>query len=205
MPLTVEQIAGKYEVRSQVLAVAFERLVDRWEHRISVRVEGRWLMLLQSLEGDAQAPQIPSPVLQDLHFEPLSQEIAEFQLLGQSGVGTYAAVVRFDEARQTIEFDLCLSVARRHALPALVATYRVPPGVALAAAGNGQPLVHVLANSGSLNRPVLRAWSRNGCLQCGDQQLCVHGVSADFPTRPRSMASQPGRWQARLQYAFDLA
>jgi hypothetical protein len=89
------------------LELAFTHIGDRWQHRVSVRSNGRWLPLLISEEGAANAEGLPSPAFQDLRCEELAGGAFEFQLLGQAGKSIYSAAVRFDDGTQTIDFDVC--------------------------------------------------------------------------------------------------
>jgi hypothetical protein len=105
--VVIEESAEAYAVRGAELEIAFRLVHDRWQHFISVRHEGRYLPLLTSAEGQPDDEQLLSPALQDLRLETLSDDVFEFQLLGQAGKGVYSAAVRFDGAAQSIDFDLC--------------------------------------------------------------------------------------------------
>ncbi len=111
--IVVEESAEAYTVRGADLEICFRHVADRWQHFISIRHNGRSIPLLASQEGQPDDEQLSSPALQDLRLETLSDDVFEFQLLGQAGKGVYSAAVRFDEAAQSIDFDLC--VRRRSA------------------------------------------------------------------------------------------
>ncbi len=105
--ITFEKSPETFIVRNTNLELAFSHLGDRWQHRVSVRTNGRWLPLLISEEGAANAECLPSPAYQDLRCEELPGGAFEFQLLGQAGRAIYSAAVRFDDGTQTIDFDVC--------------------------------------------------------------------------------------------------
>src|SRR5262245_14524250 len=101
--IVLEESAEEYTVRGAGLEISFRRAVDRWQHFVSLRMDGRSLLLLVSDEG-TPADDVPdSPAFQDLRFEKLSDDIFEFQLLGQAGKGIYSAAVRFDGCVQVID------------------------------------------------------------------------------------------------------
>jgi hypothetical protein len=105
--IVFEESAEAYTVRGAELEISFRRAVDRWQHFVSLRTHGGSRCLLVSDEG-TPADDVPgSPALQDLRFEKLSDDIFEFQLLGQAGKGIYSAAVRFDGSAQAIDFDIC--------------------------------------------------------------------------------------------------
>ncbi len=105
--IVLEESAEAYTLRSADLEITFRHVGDRWRHFISVRRDGESLPLIASDEGTPDDDLLPSPALQDLRFEKLSEGIFEFQLLGQAGKGVFSAAVRFDARQQAIDFDLC--------------------------------------------------------------------------------------------------
>jgi len=105
--IVLEEAAEAYTVRGASLEISFRRAVDLWQHFVSFRTHAGSQLLLASDEGTPAADVPDSPALQDLRFEKLSDEIFEFQLLGQAGKGFYSAAVRFDGKVQAIDFDLC--------------------------------------------------------------------------------------------------
>jgi hypothetical protein len=114
-----EVSAEAYTLRSADLEISFRHVGDRWQHSISIpRVGAAW-SLLTSDEGTPGELVLPSPALQDLRLEKLSDEIYEFQLLGQAGKEIYSAAIRLDGATQSINFDLC---ARRRSIDAALCT-----------------------------------------------------------------------------------
>ncbi|HLJ12402.1 MAG TPA: hypothetical protein VKU82_14500 [Planctomycetaceae bacterium] len=105
--IEVEKAADRIMLRGAEIEIAFQYAGDRWQHFVSVRCEGKWLVLMESEEGLPSDEAPPSPALQDLRFEQIADDIFEFQLLGQAGKGFYSAAVRFDGTRRTINFDVC--------------------------------------------------------------------------------------------------
>jgi hypothetical protein len=105
--IVLEESAEAYTLRSADLEINFRHIGDRWQHIISVRRNGESLPLIASDEGTPSDDPLPSPALQDLRVEILSEDAFEFQLLGQAGKGVYSAAVRFDGRGQAIDFDLC--------------------------------------------------------------------------------------------------
>jgi hypothetical protein len=105
--ITLEKSSETYTLRSANLELSFCHIGDRWQHRVSVRGDGRWLPLLASEEGAADREGLPSPAFQDLRCEKLADGAFEFQLLGQAGKAIYSAAVRLDDGKQTIDFDVC--------------------------------------------------------------------------------------------------
>jgi hypothetical protein len=105
--IVLEESAETYSVRGADLEISFRRALDRWQHFVSIRMHGETIPLLASEEGTAGDDLLPSPALQDLRVEKLSDDAFEFQLLGQAGKGVYSAAVRFDGAAQVVDFDLC--------------------------------------------------------------------------------------------------
>jgi hypothetical protein len=105
--IALEKSSETCTLRSANLELAFSHIGDRWQHRVCVRGNGRWLPLLTSEEGAANAEGLPSPAFQDLRCEELADGAFEFQLLGQAGKAIYSAAVRFDDGTQTIDFDVC--------------------------------------------------------------------------------------------------
>jgi hypothetical protein len=105
--IAVEESSEAYAVRGAALEICFRRLSDRWHHIISIPGTAESFPLLASDEGHPDAEIPPSPVFQDLRLERLSENVLEFQLLGQAGKGIYSTAVRFDEASQFIDFDVC--------------------------------------------------------------------------------------------------
>jgi hypothetical protein len=105
--IVIEESAEAYILRSADLEITFRHVGDRWRHFISVRRAGESLPIITSDEGNADDDLLPSPALQDLLVEKVSDEVFEFQLLGQAGKGVYSAAVRFDGREQVIDFDLC--------------------------------------------------------------------------------------------------
>ncbi len=91
----VEESAQNYTLRAADIQISFRYIGDRWQHFISVRRDGDWLLLLASEEGTSAGRALPSPALQDLRFEKLDDDVFEFQVLGQAGHGVYSAAVRF--------------------------------------------------------------------------------------------------------------
>lgn len=102
----VERSVDVYSLRSDQLGLTLCHTGDRWQHELSAPCAGNWQTLFSSDESD-QAGVPSSPALQDLRLEQLSEQVLEFQLLGQAAKGIYSAAIRFDGRSHAIEFDFC--------------------------------------------------------------------------------------------------
>jgi hypothetical protein len=118
--IAIEKSPETCTLRSANLELSFSHIGDRWQHRVCVRGDGRWLPLLVSEEGAADGENLPSPAFQDLRCEELPGGAFEFQLLGQAGKAIYSAAVRFDDSTQTIDIDVC---ARAPTTQSHISTY----------------------------------------------------------------------------------
>lgn len=117
--IALEESAESYTLRSADLEISFRHVGDRWQHSISVQRHGAVCHLMTSDEGTPRGLVLPSPALQDLRLEKLSDEVYEFQLLGQAGKEVYSAAIRLNGASGAIDFDLC---ARRRSIDAPLCT-----------------------------------------------------------------------------------
>jgi len=104
--IVVEEAPDAYTVCGADIQLAFRYLGDRWQHTVAIRSQSTWIRLLTSDEGSSESVELPSPALQDVRLERISEDVVEFQLLGQAGKGVYSAAVCCDGMSQVLDFDL---------------------------------------------------------------------------------------------------
>jgi hypothetical protein len=203
--IVLEESAEAYSVRGADLEISFRRAVDRWQHFVSIRTNGETLPLLASDEGTPDVDLLPSPALQDLRFEKLSDGVFEFQLLGQAGKGIYSAAVRFDGHAQAIDFELC-SRGRSTKAPLCTASrYQMAQGGTTSTAKQRANGLVVLCRGerGVVISPVpIPGIPPTECRLIGEgtqRQIaagCFGIASSDAPQRPVSV-----RWRYRITLA----
>jgi hypothetical protein len=93
------------------LRVAFERRADRFRHCIGWWEQGRFVPLLESIEGDASQPWPPSPPLQQLHFEPRERRGSVALLVGMAGRSHWSLSVEPDAEAPALLFDAACRVS----------------------------------------------------------------------------------------------
>ena len=107
------QVAGN----GWILQVEFLRPSDRWQHVISLAkpVPDRpltFVPLFVSLEGAAQDAWPASPVLQNLHFEQLSDNRRAALLVGMAGRSHWSASIEAAGEGCAVLFDIACRVSQ---------------------------------------------------------------------------------------------
>jgi hypothetical protein len=203
--IVLEESAEAYTVRGAGLEISFRRSVDRWQHFVSLRTHGRSLLLLASDEG-TPADEVPgSPALQDLRFEKLSDDIFEFQLLGQAGKGVYSAAVRFDGKVQAIDFDLCARGRSADSSVCTVSRYQIAGDGAASVKPqpDGAPVVLFRGEPAVDLSPVpIEGIPATECLLVGEG-LHRRIAAGCFGTTPSGARRKPAnvRWRYRIALA----
>ncbi|MFN0052974.1 MAG: hypothetical protein ACKV0T_12375 [Planctomycetales bacterium] len=105
--LHLSQSPTQSTIRHGHYRLEFRHVQDRWQHELAICCQDRWRPILTSREGTPAEVVPASPVWQDLRLESLSDDVAEFQLMGQAGEGVYSAAIRLDGSRREVFFDLC--------------------------------------------------------------------------------------------------
>ncbi len=108
------------------LQVSWRRQTDRWSHTIQFSAADD--DCLSSAEGSPEDDFPASPAFQDLRVEARSNQICEFQLMGQSGGHLFSAAICCDAAQASVEFDICCRLAPRITPENILSTYIVGAG-----------------------------------------------------------------------------
>ena len=88
---------GPQVVTVGAVQVGFTRLADRFGHWIAARDGGGWRRLLESVEGEGEAPWPPSPALQELHVESRGEHNVVALLVGRAGPAHWSLSVELAE------------------------------------------------------------------------------------------------------------
>jgi len=106
------------------LRVEFVRHGDRYGHRlVAVDKDGRELLMLDSVEGNATDPWPPSPPLQSLSIETLPDGRRVALLVGMAGRGHWSASIEALPDAAAFVFDIACRSAEGE--PALASSYRL--------------------------------------------------------------------------------
>ena len=112
------------------LGIEFVRLADRYQHVVYVQRPGSGadgpVEAMASAEGDSAEAWPPSPPLQSLSIETLTDGRRVALLVGMAGRGHWSASVETDEAKTALIFDIaCRSTVRPERL---LSCYEIGPG-----------------------------------------------------------------------------
>ncbi|MFO0899820.1 MAG: hypothetical protein U0836_20510 [Pirellulales bacterium] len=167
------------------MQVGFTWLADRFSHWIAVREGAGWRRLLESVEGEGEAPWPPSPALQELHVETRGDHSVVALLVGRAGPAHWSLSLELAEQSSggsRLSYDLACRVG---AAPGwLGSTYRLAQGVRAERAGEGLQL----------------AWA-GGCaeLEFPHSQWQAHDGALVI-----ERVDDPRRWPATVRWGFTL-
>jgi len=169
------------------LRVVFQRLPDRFAHRVERMDHGAVISLIESIEGAADEDWPASPPLQELHFERRAGGIQLALLVGRAGASHWSMSIELDPTAAKISFDVACRV--RAAPERLGSRYR---RLDLAADQSGRGEDHPLSMF-ELSEP----WRlRPAGIERPNCQLCCNGSEFVLePELPRSVWPQTVRWQ----------
>lgn len=103
----------------------FRWQTDRWQHILWRQRGTGWAEAITSVEGSSEQTWPPSPVFQNVYFEEISPDIAEFQVLGQAGKSHYSGAIRYDDRLHSLDFDLAVRLQAPPQGPLLLSTYDI--------------------------------------------------------------------------------
>ena len=87
------------ELQADELKVEFEKVGDRFSHKISLKHDGSWSVVLESIEGTDEDKWPASPPLQQIVAEPIGKDGRTVLLgVGLSGTGHWSISVDENEA-----------------------------------------------------------------------------------------------------------
>lgn len=121
--LEVHQETDCLIIKTSAFRLRFERVVDRWRHKIESVGDVAWS--LTSVEGSPDEPCPESPAYQDLWLEDRGGARCEIQLMGQAGGTIYSAAIEVDESQSRVTFDVCARRKRPGVNVAAQAHYRI--------------------------------------------------------------------------------
>jgi len=199
--LDIERSSEILRVRSDRVELSFRHDCDRWRHEFSAYAADQWWTVLRSLEGSAENPMPASPALQDLRLEQLSEQVFEFQGMGQAGSAIYSAAIRLDFAVLEVAFDLCVRGKRAGSSMRAQSHYEISSGSAVPDS-NGSAVT--LSDSGArLTISPIRIEGQPDCecrlLDSATRQIAAGCFSAD------AYSADPKPRSIRWGYRFSLA
>lgn len=200
------------ELTTPNLKIVFSKTADRWSHKILLRVGTTDVLLLTSVEGDAETAWPPSPPLQDLDVHELGNGTAVLAV-GMAGTAhwsaSFSAEANSDQAEGgSPEFVLAdLACSFKKSLPEsaslLAITYDVQPEVTVERSASGWVRL-------SLQPPVLPSGKNSLILEplCSaevNSRLNMDGNRISFsPTEICGLVGRPTRWGFRLLASVDF-
>lgn len=176
---------GPQVITVGAVRVGFTRLADRFCHWIAVSDGGGWRRLLESLEGEGEAPWPPSPALQELHVEPRGDHNVVALLVGRAGPAHWSLSVELAETATGGSRVACDLACRVGAAPGwLGSSYRLGEGVRAERLGESLQL----------------AWQ--GGVAALDFPLCQWQANDGVLVIERS--EDPPHWPATVRWGFAL-
>jgi hypothetical protein len=107
MPQTASHI-----LESGPLRIEFEKLRDRWSHKLSFQSGDQWLPIAASIEGSEHEPWPASPPIQELHFETHAGKPVALGV-GMSGSSHWSLCVTVDLETNSIQFEVACRTKSR--------------------------------------------------------------------------------------------
>jgi hypothetical protein len=99
-------VSDELAIEGGGLRVVFQRLSDRFAHRVEWMDRGGVISLIESIEGDPEDAWPPSPPLQELHFERREGGKQLALLVGRAGASHWSTSIELDPAAAQISFDV---------------------------------------------------------------------------------------------------
>ena len=104
-------------VEAASLRAVFTRHADRWHHRVEIRADSKWPVVLRSVEGVPEEDFPPSPAIQQLHPHVDANTGLAVLGVGMSGGNHWSLVCKTSSSQQDGAHQLAFSFACRSRHP----------------------------------------------------------------------------------------
>lgn len=199
--LDIERSPETLGVRSEHVDLTFRYVRDRWHHEFSVYEADGWWTLLRSIEGLAEDLIPASPALQDLRLEQLSDQVFEFQGMGQAGSAIYSAAIRMDLAALEVAFDLCVRGKRVGSSIRAQSHYEIPSAISVSES-NGSAMIVTVSDTRLAVSPI-QIEGQQAC-ECKMMESELRQIAAGCLSADAYGADLKAR-SLRWGYRFSLA
>jgi hypothetical protein len=192
------------ELQADRLKVEFEKVRDRFSHKLLIECNGEWSVVLESIEGTDEDKWPPSPPLQQIVAEPIGKDGSLVLLgVGLSGTGHWSISVDENEAGGML-MDIACRVSGDHGF--LGSTWRLGESWVvsrLEKQGDRKSLI-ICPKDGGRSIEILSVYGDVDCMSCNTAHSTetakpdIHTYIMSKPTG-RDLYPKPQRWAVRFQ------
>lgn len=191
------------ELQVGALKIEFEKIGDRFSHKLLIERDGEWSVVLESIEGTDEERWPASPPLQQIVAEPIGKDSRTVLLgVGLSGTGHWSISVDENEAGGLL-MDIACRVSGDHGF--LGSTWRLGESWAVSklVQQDDRKIMFICYKYGGPSIEIASVHGDVDCMTCNTAKSTETGepnIHAYIMSKPtgRDLYPKPQRWAARF-------